>query len=178
MHFYTQRCRHPYGAHQGDIQGHEVSLAIKLESEMKRVLDKIDEKILEELTRNARLSHNEIALKVNLSRNAVRLRIERLERDGYISGYTIIKGGPASDTGLINALIFVYRKDRMRGADVVRSIIAMPEIVSCNVMSGDLDVVLTVEAMSSERIHRVWSEIAALPGVLNTITSFVLSRAK
>jgi Lrp/AsnC family leucine-responsive transcriptional regulator len=145
---------------------------------MKRVLDKTDEKILEELTRNARLAHNDIAMKVNLSRNAVRLRIERLERDGYIRGYTIVKGGPPSDVGPINALIFVYRKDRMRGAEVVRSIIAMPEIVSCNVMSGDLDIVLTVEATSSDRIHRVWSEISALPGVLNTVTSFVLSCTK
>ncbi len=59
---------------------------------MKRVLDKVDEKILDELTRHARLAHNEIGLKVNLSRNAVRLRIERLERDGYIRGYTIVKG--------------------------------------------------------------------------------------
>lgn len=145
---------------------------------MKRVLDKVDEKILEELSRNARLAHNDIALKVNLSRNAVRLRIERLERDGYIRGYTIVKGVPTSEAGPINALIFVYRKDRMRGADVVRTIIAMPEVVSCNVMSGDLDIVLTVEATSSERIHRVWSDISAMPGVLNTVTSFVLSCTK
>ena len=53
---------------------------------MKRTLDKIDERIIEELTRNSRLAHNDIAMKVNLSRNAVRLRIERLERDGYIKG--------------------------------------------------------------------------------------------
>ncbi|MCE0463381.1 Lrp/AsnC family transcriptional regulator [Pseudomonas uvaldensis] len=145
---------------------------------MKRVLDKVDEKILEELTRNARLAHNDIAIKVNLSRNAVRLRIERLERDGYVRGYTIIKGMPSTDTGPIKALIFVYRKDRMRDADVVRSVIAMPEVTSCNVMSGDLDIVLTVEAMSSDRIHRVWSEISALPGVFNTVTSFVLSCIK
>lgn len=145
---------------------------------MKRVLDKVDERILEELTRNARLAHNDIAMKVNLSRNAVRLRIERLERDGYVRGYTIIKGMPSTDAGPINALIFVYRKDRMRDAEVVRSVVAMPEVISCNVMSGDLDIVLTVEAMSSDSIHRVWSEISALPGVLNTVTSFVLSCTK
>ena len=44
---------------------------------MKRVLDKTDEKILEELTRNARLAHNDIAMKVNLPRNAVRLIHQR-----------------------------------------------------------------------------------------------------
>ncbi|EJL05414.1 transcriptional regulator, AsnC family [Pseudomonas fluorescens Q2-87] len=124
------------------------------------------------------MAHNDIAMKVNLSRNAVRLRIERLERDGYIRGYTIIKGMPSSDVGPINALIFVYRKDRMRDSEVVRSVGAMPEIISCNVMSGDLDIVLTVQAMSADRIHRIWNEVSALPGVLNTMTSFVLSSAK
>lgn len=145
---------------------------------MKRVLDKVDEKILDALTRNARLAHNDIAMKVNLSRNAVRLRIERLERDGYVRGYTIIKGMPSTEAGPISALIFVYRKDRMRDAEVVRTVVTMPEVISCNVMSGDLDIVLTVEAMSADRIHKVWSEISALPGVLNTMTSFVLSSTK
>ena len=55
-------------------------------------LDRADERILGELTHNARMSHAELAEKVNLSRNAVRQRIERLERDGQIQGYTIIVG--------------------------------------------------------------------------------------
>ena len=55
---------------------------------MKRILDPLDERILAELTANARIAHAELGLKVNLSRNAVRQRIERLERDGAIQGYT------------------------------------------------------------------------------------------
>lgn len=49
----------------------------------------LDERILAELTANARIAHAELGLKVNLSRNAVRQRIERLERDGAIQGYTL-----------------------------------------------------------------------------------------
>lgn len=59
---------------------------------MKRILDRADERILAELTRNARIPHAELAEKVNLSRNAVRQRIERLERDSLILGYTIVAG--------------------------------------------------------------------------------------
>ena len=59
---------------------------------MKRILDPLDERIIAELTRNARAAHAELAAKVNLSRNAVRQRIERLERDGAIQGYTIRLG--------------------------------------------------------------------------------------
>ena len=38
---------------------------------MKRILDPLDERILAELTLNARAAHAELAAKVNLSRNAV-----------------------------------------------------------------------------------------------------------
>ncbi|MEH0424829.1 AsnC family transcriptional regulator [Streptomyces stelliscabiei] len=77
-------------------------------------MDAIDEKIIAELTRNARLSHSEMAGKVLLSRNAVRQRIERLE--GHIADYTIVR--PGEDTGnAVSALVLVYRQDRMRGGD-------------------------------------------------------------
>ena len=49
-------------------------------------MDTIDEKIIAELTRNARISHAELASRVLLSRNAVRQRAERLERQGHIAG--------------------------------------------------------------------------------------------
>lgn len=142
---------------------------------VKRLLDRADEQILFELTQNARIAHSELAEKINLSRNAVRQRIERLERDGVIQSYTITVGEGRATSANITAVIFVYRHDRMRGADVLRALRNMPEIVQCEVMSGEFDLVLRVEAVSQERIHKVWTDIAALPGVQNTLTSFVLS---
>ena len=85
---------------------------------MKRILDPLDERIIAELTLNARAAHAELATKVNLSRNAVRQRIERLERDGAIQGYTIRTGDGRQRSANINAVIFVYRYDRMRGGSV------------------------------------------------------------
>lgn len=145
---------------------------------MKRVLDRIDEKILVQLTENARLSHNDIANSVNLSRNAVRLRIERLERDGFIGGYTLKPASAGRDEDVIRALIFVYRKDRMRSGEVLRHVRSVPEVVACDVMSGEMDLVLHIEASGVSRIHKIWGDISALPEVLNTVTSIVLTRTK
>ncbi|MCK9796287.1 AsnC family transcriptional regulator [Pseudomonas chlororaphis] len=142
---------------------------------MKRILDPLDERILAELTLNARAAHAELAAKVNLSRNAVRQRIERLERDGAIQGYTIRAGEGRTSSSSINAVIFVYRYDRMRGAEVLQALRAIPEISQCEVMSGEFDLMVRVSAATPERVHRVWNDIAALPGVENTVTSFVLS---
>ncbi|BBT16512.1 MULTISPECIES: Lrp/AsnC family transcriptional regulator [Pseudomonadaceae] len=142
---------------------------------MKRILDPLDERILAELTANARIAHAELGTKVNLSRNAVRQRIERLERDGVIQGYTLKVGEGRRAAALISAVIFVYRHDRMRGEEVLRDLRAIPEVTQCDVMSGEFDLMLRVEAATPDRVHGVWRQIAGIPGVANTVTSFVLS---
>jgi DNA-binding Lrp family transcriptional regulator len=142
---------------------------------VKRILDPLDELIIAQLQLNGRAAHAELAAKVNLSRNAVRQRIERLERDGVIQGYTVRTGEGRQATSNINAVIFVYRYDRMRGAEVLQALRAIPEVIQCDVMSGEFDLMLRVGAASPQRVHKVWTENAALPGVENTVTSFVLS---
>ncbi|GGO96494.1 Lrp/AsnC family transcriptional regulator [Wenjunlia tyrosinilytica] len=140
-----------------------------------RPLDDIDKQILDELTRNARIPHAELADRVLLSRNAVRQRVERLERDGHIQGYTIVPGEGDRAAAPVAAMIFVHRHDRVRGGDVIMALRRMPDIVTCDVMSGELDLVLRVETARPDRIQEIWSEISALPGVRDTVTSVVLS---
>jgi Lrp/AsnC family leucine-responsive transcriptional regulator len=142
---------------------------------MKRILDRADERILGELTHNARMPHAELAEKVNLSRNAVRQRIERLERDGLIQGYTIVVGEGKPRASTIAAMMFVYRHDRMRGGDVIQALKRMPEVVCCDVMSGEFDLVVRVEAGAADRIREIWQDVSALPGVRDTLTAFALS---
>ena len=51
-------------------------------------MDKIDKELLRLLTENARKPLNQLAQKVFLSSPAVASRIEKLEREGVIQGYT------------------------------------------------------------------------------------------
>ena len=48
-----------------------------------------DQQLLSVLRENARASTAQIARRLNLSRTTVQSRIERLEREGVISGYTV-----------------------------------------------------------------------------------------
>jgi Lrp/AsnC family leucine-responsive transcriptional regulator len=137
-------------------------------------MDAIDQKIVAELTRNARVPYAELASKVLLSRNAVRQRIERLERQGHIAGYTIVRGG--AETGeVVSALVMVYRQDRMRGGDVLAALTRIPEVVICEILSGDFDIMVRLEAASLERIRGIWEDIAQMPGVRDTVTALTLS---
>lgn len=140
---------------------------------MADTLDAIDLKILDELRRDARLPTATLARRVNLSRNAVRQRIERLERDNVIAGYTIMRGTGAAHR--VNAVMMIYRKDRMRGADVITAIQKIPEIQFCYVVSGEADIILQIKAASQDRITQIWSQLSTMAGVVDTKTFFVLA---
>ncbi|MFC8038064.1 Lrp/AsnC family transcriptional regulator [Paenarthrobacter sp. NPDC057355] len=136
--------------------------------------DGIDEQILAELRRNARISLAQLGGKVLLSRNAVRQRIERMERDGYITGYTITE--TASDgAATVNAVLLIQRHDRMRGSDVIAGLRAIPEIATCDVVSGELDLIVRVEAPDAGRIREIWREVSEFPGVRDITTALSLS---
>ncbi|MFI1709116.1 Lrp/AsnC family transcriptional regulator [Streptomyces griseoruber] len=138
-------------------------------------MDVIDEKIIAELARNARIPHAELASRVLLSRTAVRQRIERLERQGHIAGYTIVRPGENPDDGVVSALVLIYRQDRMRGGDVLAALKRIPEVVICEVLSGEFDIMVRLEAASLERVREIWEDIARMPGVRDTTTALTLS---
>ncbi|MEV0196035.1 Lrp/AsnC family transcriptional regulator [Nonomuraea sp. NPDC050691] len=139
-------------------------------------MDAVDEKIITELTRNARISHAELGHRVRLSRNAVRQRVERLERQGHIAGYTIVRPSGDRADGRVRAHVLVYRQDRMRGGDVLAAIRRVPEVVACDVLSGEFDLLVSLEAGSLDRIQGIWEHIAQMPGVRDTVTALTLSR--
>ena len=137
-------------------------------------LDAIDHHILDELTADARIPLATLATRLGLSRQSVRQRIDRLEGQKVISGYTIRRAGN-SNADTVRAVMLVYRKDRMRGADVTSVIAKIPEVVDCAILSGEIDLMVRLEADSHERINQIWSQISTLPGVQNINTCFVLS---
>ena len=140
-------------------------------------LDDIDKQILKELKKNARLPIAKLAHRVSLSRNAVRQRVERLERDQIIAGYTLKIGDGIKNEDKISAFMFILRKDRMRGNDIIQAISANPEVISCHIVSGELDLVVRLEATSQEKISGIWKELSNLPGIVDISTSFILSSA-
>lgn len=141
-------------------------------------MDTIDHKIVELLMQNARMPIADLSRSVNLSRNAVKNRLAKLQKNNVIKGFTALLGDGAPAAQPTIALIMVQRKDRMRGNSVQRFALSCDEVKSCFVMSGDLDIVLKVQASSHERVNEIWQQICALPEVEDTSTTFVLSTTK
>ena len=77
---------------------------------MSRELDDFDNKIIQALTSNARLSVSDLSRHVTLSRNAVTPRMNKLEKSGVIKGYKVILEADilVLDTQLIARFIVFY----------------------------------------------------------------------
>ena len=73
------------------------------------MLDQTDKRILEELSKNSRITMKELGEKVHLTGQAAASRVAKLEDNGVIEGYTI-KVNQAKLGCPIHALINIYTK--------------------------------------------------------------------
>ncbi len=138
---------------------------------MSALLDKIDAELIRILQNNARISIKEIAKQIFLSSPASSARIARLEKAGYIKGYTIrederLLGYP------IKAFISV-EADRKGRDEIYEAIRDCPNVVECNFVSGDFCMVLTVFFEDTGRLDDLIGEIQKLGG--NTKTQIVFA---
>lgn len=143
-------------------------------------LDTLDMAILAALSQNGRVSQVELAERIPLSPTAIARRIKALEEKGVIEGYQARVSRPAlglTMTVLVQVSLRSQSEELL--ASFEKAVTAAPSVVSCHLMSGEDDYVLTVLARDLsdyERIHR--HELSRLPGVTRLRSSFALREVK
>lgn len=136
-------------------------------------ISKPDELLLSLLRENARASTAEIARRLGLSRTTVQNRIERLERQGVISGYTV-RVHDGYERSLIRAHIMVTLHPKQMPT-VVRTLEAMPEVRELHSVSGEHDLIALAVAATIGDVDVLTDAIGAIEGVERTTTSVILS---
>lgn len=132
-----------------------------------------DQQLLSVLRENARASTAEIARRLKLSRTTVQSRIERLERQGVIAGYTV-RVSDEAERGHIRAYIMITVLPKQMAA-VVEALHAMPEVRSLHSVSGPFDLVAMGVVPTVAEMDQLTDRIGALDGVERTTSSIVLS---
>lgn len=132
-----------------------------------------DQQLLTVLRENARASTAEIARRLNQSRTTVQSRIERLERDGVIAGYTV-RVAEAAERGHIRAHIMITVLPRHM-ASVVEALRAMPAVRALHSVSGPSDLIALGVVPSVEDMDELTDRIGAIDGVERTTSSIILS---
>lgn len=132
-----------------------------------------DQELLSVLRENARASTAEIARRLGLSRTTVQSRIERLERDGVIAGYTV-RVADAAERGHIRAHIMVTVLPKQMAA-VSEALRAMPEVRALHSVSGPFDLMALGVVPTVAEMDALTDRIGAVDGVERTTSSIILS---
>ena len=132
-----------------------------------------DQQLLSVLRENARASTADIARRLKLSRTTVHSRIERLERQGVIGGYTV-RVHDEAERGHIRAHIMVTVLPKQM-ASVVAALHAMPELRALHSVSGAFDLVALGVVPTVEAMDELTDRIGAIDGVERTTSAIILS---
>lgn len=138
-------------------------------------IDDIDRRIIELLREDARRTVADIAARVNLSPAPVRRRIDRLERTGVITGYTVLV-----DPAALGPSVEAYVELRFSGTTDVDDIVAaarrVPEVEEVATTAGDPDALVRVRVPSVEHLQGAINRLRHTGPVTGTKTLMVLSR--
>ncbi len=137
-------------------------------------MDEIDRSIVALLRENARRSYQDIGHHVHLSAPAVKRRVDRLERDGVILGYTAIVDPPAFGWHA-EAFVDLFCEGRMPGDAIKRAAQREPGVVSAHTVAGEASALLHVMAQDTKDLELALERIRAVDGVTRTVTEVVLS---
>lgn len=139
-------------------------------------LDEVDTKILKHLSENGRMSNAELGRLVNLSRAAVRERVNALVENGVIERFTIVVDPRKAGTPL--SVYFNIEVEWTKLDSVVNTLVDYNEITNVYQMSGNPH--LHVHAMldDPDHVERFIFELRCIDGITGVSSELLLRRFK
>lgn len=137
---------------------------------LKHQLDDIDIKILDIITKNARLPFKDVAVECGISRAAVHQRVNRLIEMEVIvgSGYNI---DPKKVDYHTCTYIGIFLDKGGIYESVAEQLRKIPEVVECHYTTGKYAIFAKVFARNNEHLKQILSAyIQKIPGVTSTET--------
>jgi len=143
-------------------------------------LDRTDRLILECLQADGRISNVQLARKVHLTPTPCIERVKRLERQGYIRGYTALLDPDLVDASL---MVFVEIDLSHNSPDAFRRFREeaqrLPEIMDCHLVSGNFDYLIKARVSDMKAYRELLGDkILSLPGVNGSRSYVVMEEVK
>src|SRR5690242_10596955 len=113
-------------------------------------LDDIDLKILDLLLRDGRISHTAIAKETDLSAPSVYARVQRMEREGIIKGYTALLAPEKVGRGLAAFVRVRTQTSGYNGKSLEQFFRDEEQILECHDVDGEDCYILKVRTASPQ----------------------------
>ena len=140
-------------------------------------IDNLDKKILNILSKNARIPFKDVATECGVSHAAIHQRVQHLIEDGVITG----SGFDVNPKSLGYSTCTYIGINLERGSmykDVVKRLELIPEIVECHFTTGSYTMLLKVYARDNEQLMDLLNiQLQTIPGVVSTETLISLEQS-
>jgi DNA-binding Lrp family transcriptional regulator len=136
-------------------------------------MDDIDQRLISLLRHDGRRSISDLALELGLSRATVRTRLERLETDGTIIGYTVVLRADAVSLP-VRGLTMIEVEGRMLDR-VIDALVGFPEIGAIHTTNGRWDIVVEFSVQSLTDLDAVLRRVRLVPGITASETTLLLA---
>ena len=143
-------------------------------------MDNVDRKIVRELQKNARLTNQELAERVNLSPSPCLRRVRKLEEAGILSGYNARVD--QEQYGLPMNVFISVRLNVQNEASIREfeaGVNALDHVMECYLIAGSRDYLMRVvsEDLKSYE-HFIRDELTKIPGIASIESSFAFGNVK
>src|SRR3546814_13746601 len=127
-------------------------------------VDAIGRRVLQELSRDGRISNRELAERVGLSPSACLRRVQELERSGVIKGYrAVIDPAKLGLTFLAYVTVGLSSHTKKSQAGFEAAMAESPEVRECHNITGTIEYLLSYETPDPSPYNHFHTE--ALRGV-------------
>jgi DNA-binding Lrp family transcriptional regulator len=142
----------------------------------KKTLDELDTKIIKTLLENGRLSSRQIAEKLDVSVGTVINRIQKLEKEGIITGYTALLDHERLGYELIAVIDIKVSQGKL--LEVENEIAKLPNTCLVYDVTGDYDAVVVAKFRNRKELSNFVKTLLSLNYVERTNTHIVLNTVK
>lgn len=142
-----------------------------------RTLDEVDRSLVTALQDDARRSYSDLSAICHISRSTAHARVERLQRLGVITGFTVTVD-PVALGYDICALVFIKirQHDWRRARDAIAAISGVESLVMC---AGEYDLVATVRCADMHTFRdTLLVQLHAIDDLVGSSTAFVLDETR
>lgn len=143
------------------------------------MIDPKDRRILAELQRDGGQSIEELAGKVNLSRNACWRRVKALEESGTILGRVVLLNSDKLNLGLAAFMAVRTAQHEPKWLEKFAAAISeFPEIIGAYRTTGETDYLLQVVVPDMQGYDKLYKRIIAKIPLSDVSSSFVMEKIK
>ena len=136
-------------------------------------MDEFDHKLVTLLRHDARRSISDLAADLKTSRATVRARMEKLERNGSIIGYTVILRADTVELP-VRGIMMVEIEGRVADR-VIQTLGGFPEVSEIHTTNGRWDLIVELGTATLADFDNVLRRIRLVPGITASETNLLLA---